>query len=199
LIVDGADATEQIEDAWRDPTRSPLTLANQGTIVLLSPSALSEPTQQFLSRSLATRQSPAGEAVPLDLALVVCVPTTVDVLAASGHLLADLADQLGDKAVPLPPLVARPEDLRAIIMERLARIGLSVRGHPIGVEPRALATLIEHAWPGNEMELNDVLTRAAALADGDVLSPADLDRIGFRAVAPPVRHTSRPPSLRPLA
>jgi hypothetical protein len=199
VVVDGADTTEQIEDAWRDPQKSPLTLANLGTLVLLSPSALSEPAQTFLSRSLATGKSPAGDAVPLDLALVVCVPTTIDVLAASGHLLPDLADQLGDKAVPLPPLVMRAEDLRAIIMQRLARIGLSVRGHPIGVDQRALATLIEHAWPGNDMELDDVLTRAAVLADGDVLGPADLDRIDFRPLASSIRHTSRPPSLRPIA
>jgi hypothetical protein len=199
VIVEGSNPTEQIEDSWQDPVRSPLSLANRGTIVLLSPSALSEGAQKYLSRSLATGRCPAGDAVPLDVALVVCVPATIDVLVASGHLAAELADQLGDKAVPLPPLVARPDDLRAIIMQRLARIGLSVRGHPIGVDPRALATLIEHGWPGNEMELDDVLTRAAAVADGDVLGQADLDRIGFRAVTAPIRHTSRPPSLRPRA
>ena len=62
----------------------------------------------------------------------------------------------------------------------------------MGLDPRALGRLIEHAWPGNELELDDVLTRAIAIADGDVLSAAHLEQIGFIATPPATRRVSRP-------
>ena len=56
-----------------------------------------------------------------------------------------------------------------------------------------MGRLIEHAWPGNEIELEDVLTRAANLAEGDVVTRADLDQIGFEP-SPPAARRTRPPA-----
>ena len=85
--------------------------------------------------------------------------------------------------------MARAEDMRAIIVDRLARLGVRLKGRPMGLDPRALGRLIEHAWPGNELELDDVLTRAIAVADGDLLAAAHLEQVGFVAVPP--RRASR--------
>ena len=50
------------------------------------------------------------------------------------------------------------------------------------IDPDALAQLRAHAWPGNVRELRNVLARAAALADGDVIRRADVagEGDGFR-------------------
>jgi DNA-binding NtrC family response regulator len=93
--------------------------------------------------------------------------------------------------------MARSEDLRALVLDRLARLGLKLRGHPFGVDSGALGRLIEHTWPGNDLELDDVMARAtlATLAAGtDLVTSAELDRIGFVALPPDTtrRNSSRP-------
>jgi DNA-binding NtrC family response regulator len=200
VVVDAAGPDEQRPSTWHEPETSPLCLADGGTLFIASVSALALETQAFLAESLANRRSPAGHDAPLDLQLVVSVPTTVDSLVASGHLDPELADCLGDRAVPLPPLSARSDDLRALFLDRLARIGMRLKGRPIGLDPRALGRLVEHAWPGNELELDDVLTRAVAIVDGEVLTSAHLDQIGFVAAPPPARRSLRspPPGQQPL-
>ncbi len=200
VAVDAAGPDEQRPSSWQDPQNSPLCLADGGTLFIASVSALALETQAFLAEALSHRRSPAGHDAPLDLALVVSVPATVDSLVASGHLHPELADCLGDRAVPLPPLSARADDLRALFLDRLARIGMRLKGRPIGLDPRALGRLVEHAWPGNEVELDDVLTRAVAIVDGEVLTSGHLDQIGFVAAPPPARRSLRspPPGQQPL-
>jgi len=193
-VVDAADPSEQVESTWRDPASSPIALADGGTLVVLNALALPEGTQALLAEAL--RRPPPG-APPHDVALVVSVPSTVDALVASGHLSAPLGDRLGDKAIPLPPLLARAEDLRALFIDRLSRIGVRLRGQPMGLDPRALARLVQHAWPGNELELEDVLSRAAAIADGEVITSAHLDQIGFAPAPQAPRRGSRAGSRPP--
>jgi transcriptional regulator with AAA-type ATPase domain len=200
VVVDAAGPDEQQPLTWRDPKTSPLCLADGGTLFISSVAALDPMTQAFLAESIVQRRSPADHAAPLDLALVVSVPTTVDSLVASGQLHSDLADALGDRAVPLPPLSARADDLRALFLDRLARIGMRLKGRAFGADPRALARLVEHGWPGNEVELDDVLTRAVAIADGELLTVAHLDQIGFVAAPLPMRRSARAssPGTHPL-
>jgi hypothetical protein len=197
VVVDATSADEQEESLWQDPALSPLCLADGGTLVVLSVAALGEDAQKFIARALTERRSPAGHSVPLDVSLIVTVSTTVDVLVATGRLDPSLADRLGDRAVPLPPLSARAEDLRALVGDRLARLGVRMRGQAMGIDPRALGRFVEHSWPGNDIELDDVLTRAVAIADGDVITVAHLDQIGFVAAPALARRGSRPPSAGP--
>jgi DNA-binding NtrC family response regulator len=195
VVVDATGAEEQRESYWRDPRCSPLRLANGGSLVLLSVAGLAPAVQIFLVEALSRRSSaPEGDAAPLEVSLIVSVPTTIDALAATGRLEPDLADLLGDRAIPLPSLLARADDLRTLFMERLARIGVRLKGRPMGLDARALTRLVEHAWPGNEIELDDVLTRAVTVADGEIVTTAHLDQIGFVALAPLVRRSLRPPA-----
>jgi transcriptional regulator of acetoin/glycerol metabolism len=90
-----------------------------------------------------------------------------------------LADQLGDRAVALPDLASRAEDLRALSLDYLIRIGMRIRGRPLGLDLPALALLGEHLWPGNDAELYAVLLRAALVAEGDVVGARELQAIGF--------------------
>ena len=44
-----------------------------------------------------------------------------------------------------------------------------------GMSPAALAALSKHHWPGNVRELKSAVERAAVLATGDEIEPADFD------------------------
>jgi transcriptional regulator with GAF, ATPase, and Fis domain len=193
VVVDAEAAKDQLVSTWKDAQSSPLCLSNGGTLCILTVAALPAEAQLFLASALAERRSPGLEGCPLDVGLVVSVPKTVDSLVAAGQLEASLADRLGDHSVPLPPLAARVDDHRALFLERVCRLGLRLRGRPMGLDPHALAHLRNHAWPGNDLEANDVLLRAALVATGDVVTCDDLDRIGFVATPPLARRGSRPP------
>ena len=192
VVVDGAGVDEQQEGSWRDPIGSPLHLAQGGSLLVLSIAALSGDAQRFLASAIS-KGAPLQEGeAPIDVVLLVSLPGPLDTIVEAGQLDYELAGCLGEREIELPPLVTRAEDMRAIIVDRLARLGVRLKGRPMGLDPRALGRLIEHAWPGNELELEDVLTRAIAVADGDVLSAVHLEQIGFVAVPPASRRGSRP-------
>jgi transcriptional regulator with AAA-type ATPase domain len=192
LVVDGAGVDEQQEGSWRDPIGSPLHLAQGGSLLVLSIAALAPEAQRFLAAALSAAAPLLDADTPIDVALFVSVPMTLEKLVEAGELDAQLALTLGERSIELPPLAARAEDMRAIIVDRLARLGVRLQGRPMGLDPRALGRLIEHAWPGNELELEDVLTRAIAVAEGDLLTAAHLEQIGFVAAPLGSRHGSRP-------
>lgn len=166
-VVDGT-SPEHTLARWRDPDESPLAAAAGGTLVLVDAHALPAEAQSYVSTAL-----------PEDVGLIVSVPETVDALAASGRLSERLADKLGDRAVALPPLVSRPEDLRALSLEHLARIGVRLGRRPLGLSPKALLSLLEHEWPGNDAELSATLLKAALVTEGDVIGVKELAKAGF--------------------
>jgi hypothetical protein len=153
---------------WRDPESSPLEAAKGGTLLVLDVQALPAEVQSYL-----------GAALPEDVGLVVAVPHTVDALVATGQMSERLADRLGDRAVALPALAARGEDLRALALDHLARIGTRLRGRPLGLDLRALQAILDHPWPGNDAEMGAVLLRAALVTEGDVVGEKQLEAIGF--------------------
>lgn len=170
---DGADPGLADLTLWRSADGSPLVRARGGTLLLADPQRLPLPVQSYL-----------GAAADERVGLVVIVPRTVDALVASGDLDERLADLLGDRAVALPPLAMRAEDLRALVADHLVRVGLAYKGHPLGIDPAAFAVLVEHPWPGNDVELESVLVRAALACEGELVTRADLARAGLTSPLP---------------
>lgn len=85
--------------------------------------------------------------------------------------------QLGSVHLPsvaLPELRDRAEDLQPLIFFELARLGLLVRGEPVGLTRGALRELLDRPFPGNELELRGVLAAQVARADGTTVSRAEL-------------------------
>lgn len=89
---------------------------------------------------------------------------------ASGTFRLDLYHRLSFFPLTLPPLRERLEDIPL-----LARHFLDTQGFPhLQLSAPAVALLQQHSWPGNVRELQNVILRAAMLADGTTLSPTDL-------------------------
>lgn len=183
IVVDCADPEEQSLASWQCPISSPLALTGAGTLVALSVEALPHETQGFLALSLATRRSPSESATPLDLRLIATSTRSVEDLFASGRLIPELARRLG-RSLTLPSLAERSEDLHALALDYLGRIGIRLRGEPLGIDAKAMARLVDHAFPGNEHELEDILSRAAAVAEGHLVRAEDLQKIGFVPIEP---------------
>ena len=113
--------------------------------------------------------------MPLDVALAVSSTSPIDALLEEGRLAPELHARLeGAEAVVLPGLRDRPEDLRSIVADRLAREGLRVRGRPMGIENSAFAELIEHPWEGEDSELGSLVTKLVTRTPGDVVTRRDV-------------------------
>jgi hypothetical protein len=184
VLVDATSAREHDPARWTDRNVSPLALADRGMLVLLDGGALPPEVQQLVARALAEKRAPWDRPDPLDVQLALTAVASPEELVASGRLDAALALRLADARetpVVLPRLRDRPEDLRAILTDRLAREGLRVLGRPVGIEHAAYARLVEHTFPGEDAELAAIVQRLVArcAADGgrDVVRAADVDAL----------------------
>lgn len=160
LVVDATLPEEQQLARWQDPQTSPLEVARDGTLVVLDVSILPEEVQRFLARNM---------------------PPRTGLIVVGGEPLEGLEENLetalGPRIARLPPLAERAEDLRALALYELTRLGLRMRGAGYGLSLEGQAMLNEHDWPGNDAELSAVLLRAALATEGDVVSGATLRRM----------------------
>src|SRR6185503_2390112 len=74
----------------------------------------------------------------------------------------------------LPPLRERPGDVPALAQHFLERYRRELKRELRALTPDTLAALRRYAWPGNVRELENVIERAAVLADGPDVTPRDL-------------------------
>jgi DNA-binding NtrC family response regulator len=174
VIVDGTASTAHPAELWSDPFDAPSARADGGTLVVLNVAGLPQAAQDALAVALSRRASGG-----LSLGLVATLPEPPERLLEERLLSRALAQFLLPNVLRLPRLVERPEDLRALIMDRLCRSGVRFGGAPLGIEPQALSRLVDYTWPGNEAELRSVVERAAHAATGERVSVADLRTIGF--------------------
>jgi transcriptional regulator with AAA-type ATPase domain len=196
MVVDGASGSEHDLSLWRDELRSPWRLADGGSLVVLDLPALPEEIQKHLFTSSALPVGKESKICPPGL--IAAVRRPLEQLLSEGRLYEPLARWLKDGLVEIPSLGERPEDLRAIALDTLARAGLATRGAPLGIEDSALRLLMEHNWPGNDLELYSLLTRAAQLASGPALTFADLSKAGLVESSDPAHDTPLPTSSRRL-
>ena len=186
VVVDGTASHEHEETRWRDPHASPLALAQGGLLVLVDGAALPAAVQRVVAQALAERRPPWESAELLD---VVVALTSVVLPAELLHgariepsLFARLEDAC-ESPIVLPRFRDRAEDLRPLILDRLAREGLRQRGVPVGIDDAAYARLADYAFPGDYAELTTIAQRLVARVVGDVVRLADLEALGLVAEA----------------
>ncbi len=178
--VDCTNAREHDIGRWMDSKSSPLALADGGLLVLVDIGALPTEVQRIVASALGQRRPPWDTPGPLDIQLAVTGVVSPEELVARGRLDAALAALLGNEAadaIALPRLRERPEDLRNVLTDHLAREGLRALGRPIGIERAALARLVDYAFPGEEAELAGIVRLLVARCEGDIVRAADVDAV----------------------
>ncbi len=176
VTSDAALPAEQAVERWNDPEKSPLRLADGGTLLLLDVDALPLDVQEHVATTLAARRS-ADSSLPAP-GLVVSSHASIETLAELGKISPALRRAITTE-IALPALLDRAEDLRALVLSALARESARVGREPLGVDAGALRLLVEHTWPGNEIELEAVLLRAVRVAGEKTVTAEDLAKVGF--------------------
>ncbi|MBI4700750.1 MAG: sigma-54-dependent Fis family transcriptional regulator [Deltaproteobacteria bacterium] len=118
--------------------------------------------------------------------LVAATNRDLGTMVAAGLFREDLFYRLNVFPMRLPSLRERLDDLPYLVAEMLAhdtRLGASGTRPTISAE--ALAVLAGHSWPGNIRELENVVVRAAIMAQGDAIRPEHLPPLGTPLSAQP--------------
>jgi hypothetical protein len=193
VLVDCTSTREHDLERWRDPIASPLALADGGVLVLVDAAALPTDVQRLVGQALAERRAPWERPDALDIVLALTAVEDPRALADAGRLDTLLASRVGaalDAPVRLPGIEERPEDIRALVTDRLAREGLRVRGAPVGMEDAAFALLVDHPFEGEDAELAALVQKLVARARGEVVREQDV-----RAVLAEPAHQPRADQL----
>jgi len=163
--------------------------ANGGTIFLDEIGDIDASVQNKLLRVLQEREiKPVGGDRPVQIDVRVVAATNKDLkaLVARGQFREDLYWRLAVVPIQVPPLRERKEDIPQLAAHILARrrgaaksfAGNEAR-YPTQITAKALARLQTYRWPGNIRELENVLSRAAILCDGETIRSHDLDMLGL--------------------
>ena len=151
--------------------------AHGGTLFLDEIGDLPLAMQAKLLRVVQERQVRALGAVQEDNIDVRLVSATHKDLAGevkAGHFRQDLFYRLNVIEVRMPALRERREDLPQLVQALLRRICTESGQHLPLVDPLAQDWLNHHPLPGNVRELENLLHRALALCDGQIITLDDL-------------------------
>ena len=170
-----------------------------GTVFLDEVGELSPELQPMLLRVLQAREvQPLGASRPRPVDVRVLCATWRDLRAMinRGAFREDLFYRLAQATVRVPPLTAREGDVPTLVTHLLARIPPHVQAAR-SITPEALDALVARRYPGNVRELASTVERLALLADGPVITAADLafDRMLGAARGPAPSHEAPPPPV----
>ncbi len=92
----------------------------------------------------------------------------------TGHFREDLYYRLNVVPITLPPLRQRPEDIPLLVEAFIEKYNKRLNKHVDQCTPQALACLMQHAWPGNIRELENVIERTLLFSENTLLDVMDL-------------------------
>ena len=166
--------------------------AGDGTVVISNvhtlPPALQDKLLSLLTSGHFIR---AGGRTPLRTHARVMATTSRDlsVAVSSGGFVPELLTELSAHTIHLPPLRERKGDVMLLANHFLEKFS---RSSAPAFSAAAITALSQYSWPGNIIELKNVVERAAMLAEGEIIGVESLALPGLAA-----RNT--PPSSVPLA
>jgi transcriptional regulator with PAS, ATPase and Fis domain len=152
--------------------------ASGGTIFLDEIGEMSPSMQAKILRVVEdglVRPVGAAESVRVDVRLICATNRELKAEVEAGRFRRDLFYRVNVFPVSLPPLRARPGDVRLLAQHFFEKYDAAAGKQLRGFTPAAMHCLERHAWPGNVRELRNEVERAVALAEaGEAIDLAHL-------------------------
>ncbi|MDX2023016.1 MAG: sigma-54 dependent transcriptional regulator [Deltaproteobacteria bacterium] len=152
-------------------------LAHGGTLFLDEIGDMGPKMQAQLLRVLqdgVLRPVGASESVHVDVRLVCATNRDLEAEVRAGRFREDLFFRINVVRVLLPPLRQRLKDIPLLVEHFLAKVSKRERRRLPKVSDEVLRLFERYAWPGNVRELENVVERASAVAESNVILPSDL-------------------------
>ena len=162
--------------------------AEGGTLFLDEITETSGALQVKLLRAIQEREVvPVGGSAPVHVKVRIVVATNRDLgqEVQSGRFREDLFYRLNVIHIEVPPLRERREDIALLVDHFLGRLAERQSRTLSSVSPEAMRFLMDYGYPGNVRELENIVERAVALSEADVLTPDLLPETVLRSPAPP--------------
>jgi two-component system, NtrC family, response regulator len=159
-------------------TEGKIEQAQGGTLFLDEVGDIPLPLQVKLLRFLQERvieRIGGRKAIAVDTRIVCATHQNLDVMIAEGRFREDLYYRLAEIVVRIPTLSERPGDAALLAKHFVTRFAATMNPGVKGLAPDALGAIDRWTWPGNVRELENRIKRAVIMADGKLVSAADLD------------------------
>ncbi len=151
--------------------------AEKGTIFLDEIADISPALQVRLLRVLQERTyEPLGAvaSVNSDVRIITASNKNLAKLVKAGKFREDLYYRINVIKIKLPPLRERKEDIPLLIEHFIKKFNNLKNKFITDISPNALAVLINHDYPGNIRELENIIEHAFILCPGDIIETHDL-------------------------
>ena len=162
-------------------TEGKIELAQGGTLFLDEVGDIPLPLQVKLLRFIQERvieRIGGRKTIPVDVRIVCATHQDLDAMIKDGRFREDLYYRLAEIVVRIPPLAERHGDVTLLANHFLNRFAGEMNSSVKGFAPDALAAMNSWGWPGNVRELENRMKRAVIMADGKLITAADLDLDG---------------------
>ncbi len=159
-------------------TEGKIELAHGGTLFLDEVGDIPLPLQVKLLRFLQERvieRVGGRRPIPVDTRVVCATHRDLDAMVAEGSFREDLYYRLAEIVVRIPSLAERPGDAVLLARHFVQTLAPKLNPKVKGLAPDALALIDQWSWPGNVRELENRIKRAVIMADGKLVTAADLD------------------------
>ena len=154
-----------------------LAAANGGTLFLDEIGDMPLSMQVKLLRAIQEREViPVGgtRPTPLDIRIIAASAKDLKTAANEGVFRRDLYFRLNVVSVLLPRLAERKQDIPLLAYHILEKFRRRTRKKVRAISQDAVTLLENYAFPGNVRELENILERAVALCQGEIIQTRDL-------------------------
>ncbi|UVO51965.1 PEP-CTERM-box response regulator transcription factor [Sphingomonas sp. SUN019] len=159
-------------------TEGKIEQASGGTLFLDEIGDVPLPLQVKLLRFLQERvieRIGGRKAIPVDTRIVCATHQDIDTMVAEGRFREDLYYRLAEIVVRIPTLAERAGDAALLARHFVTKYAHAMKTGVTGLSPDARAAIDAWRWPGNVRELENRVKRAVIMADGKLVTAADLD------------------------
>ena len=159
-------------------TEGKIEQAQGGTLFLDEVGDIPLPLQVKLLRFLQERvieRIGSRKSIAVDTRIVCATHQNLEAMITEGRFREDLFYRLAEIVIKIPSLAERPGDAALLAKAFLSRFAREMNPSVKGFAADALAAIDAWGWPGNVRELENRVKRAVIMADGKLISAADLD------------------------
>jgi transcriptional regulator of aroF, aroG, tyrA and aromatic amino acid transport len=158
-----------------------MELANQGTVFLDEIGEMSPYLQAKLLRFLndgSFRRVGGDREVKVNVRILSATHRHLEKMVSEGSFREDLFYRLNVLNLDVPPLRERGQDILLLARYFMQQACAQIQRPICRLAPGTYPALLGNPWPGNVRQLQNVIFRAAAISDGNLVDIGDLDIAG---------------------
>ncbi|RMZ59610.1 sigma-54-dependent Fis family transcriptional regulator [Chryseobacterium nematophagum] len=152
--------------------------ANGGTIFLDEIAELDLNLQSKLLRALQEREIirvGGNQKIKLDVRVIIATHKNLANEVKKGNFREDLYYRIVGLPIELPPLRDREQDTLILAKHFIDHFSKENKIKPFNLSSEAKSKLLKYSFPGNVRELKSVIDLACVMADGNEITPEDIN------------------------